>query len=138
MSIPGKNADLFRRLRLYGFGFALGILIVSFVYKGEGCQLPGSMKMQELNFQKVEYSEHGTCMLQCRNITPAELHELMKTAKVNYDESDVHAKPFATYAIETTTTEGKQLRVFVTDIDTVTQITSILDLSLIKDTCKCE
>lgn len=94
--------------------------------------------MEELNFQRAEYSEHGTCMLRCRNITPEELHLLMKVGKVNYDESDVHAKPFATYAIETTTVKGKKLRVFVTDIDTVTQITSVLDLSLTKDTCKCK
>jgi hypothetical protein len=138
MSIQGKNADLYRRLRLYGFGFVLGILIVSFVYKGEGCQLPSSMKLQELNFQKLEYTQQGECILKCRNISQAELRLLMKAGKVNYDESDVHKKPFATYAIETNASKEKKLRIFVMDIDTITRITNVIDLSLTKDTCKCE
>jgi hypothetical protein len=137
MSIPGKNDDLIRRFKLYGLGFVFGIFIVSFVYKGKGCQLPGSMKMQELNAQKQEYTEHGECMLKCRKIAVTALRELMKTGKVNYDESNVHEKPYATYAVETTTTKGKKLRILLTDIDTVTRIRDILDLSLKKDTCKC-
>jgi len=138
MSIPGKNADLIRRFKLYGLGFVLGILIVSFVYKGRGCQLPASMKMDELNAQKHEYTAHAECTLKCRNITEAELHEFMKKGKVNYDESNVHEKPFATYAVETISDKGKQLRILIEDVDTVTKITSVLDLSLAKDTCKCE
>jgi len=138
MSIPGKNADLIRRLKLYGLGFVFGILIVSFVYKGRGCQLPASMKMDELNAQKQEYTLNAECTLKCRNITSAELHEFMKTGKVNYDESNVHQKPFATYAVETTSGKGKKLRIFIEDIDTITRITSVVDLSLAKDTCKCK
>jgi hypothetical protein len=138
MSIPGKNADLIRRIKLYGLGFVLGILIVSFVYKGRGCQLPASMKMDELNAQKQEYTTLAECTLKCRNISQAELQEFMKKGKVNYDESHVHEKPFATYAVETTSNKGKLLRILIEDADTVTKITSVLDLSLATDTCSCK
>src|SRR3989344_2690186 len=108
MAIPGKNSDLFRRLKFYGFGFALGLLAVSFIYKGKGCQMPASAKLEELGWQKLEYSKHGACRMECRHITEAEIKELVGVGqtlgkgKVNYDKREVHEKPYPTYAIEGT------------------------------------
>ena len=58
MAIPGKNSDLIRRFKLYGFGFLLGLIIVSFVYKGKGCQLPGSNKMEEIKRKAYSIGVH--------------------------------------------------------------------------------
>jgi hypothetical protein len=82
MAIPGKNSDLYRRLRFYGFGFLLGLLAVSFIYKGRGCKMPSSAKLEELNWQKLEYTEQGTCYIKCLNLTEDEVKQVMKSGKV--------------------------------------------------------
>jgi len=143
MAIPGKNADLIRRLKLYGLGFVLGLIIVSFVYKGKGCQLPGSAKLEELGWQKLEYSKHAVCRMECRNITDSEVRELVGTGekqgkgKVNYDKSEVRGKPCPTYAIEGFTGNGKNLRIVIADCDTISKVVTTIDLKLENDTCDC-
>ncbi|HEY0031344.1 MAG TPA: DUF4258 domain-containing protein [Bacteroidia bacterium] len=144
MAIPSKNSDLYRRLRLYGFGFLLGLLIVSFLYKGKGCQMPGSAKLEELGWQKLEYSKHGACRMECRHINGAEIRELLGTGavqgkgKVNYDKSKVQDKPYPTYAIEGTTAAGKDLRIVIADCDTISRIVTVIDLKNDADSCDCE
>jgi Domain of unknown function (DUF4258) len=138
MALPGKNDDLFRRFKLYGFGFLLGILIVSVVYKGKGCQTPNSAKLEELSWQKLEYTKHGECRMKCRGITEAEIKQVLKTGKVNYDKSEVHDKPFPTYAIEGNTTDGQNIRIVIADCDTISRVVTAIDLRLDNDTCECK
>jgi hypothetical protein len=143
MAIPGKNADLIRRFKLYGFGFLLGLLIVSFVYKGKGCQLPNSAKMEELSSYTLEYCNQGTC-----GVTEADIVELVGSwkrgkdkiagkGKINYDKSAVRSKP-STYAIEGTISSGKQLFVVIAAIDTISKVISAVDLKNPADTCNCK
>jgi hypothetical protein len=143
MAIPGKNSDLIRRFKLYGLGFLLGLLVVSFVYKGKGCQLPSSAKLEELGWQKLEFTKHASCRMECRHITESELRELLGTGKlpgsgkVNYNKSEVHEKPCPTYAIEGMTKEGKNLRIVIADCDTISRVVTVIDLKMEKDSCEC-
>lgn len=138
MSIPSKNSDLIRRFKLYGFGFLMGILIVSFVYKGKGCQMPGSAKLEELSWQKLEYTKHGECRMKCRGISEMEIKQLLKSGKVNYDKSDVHDTPFPTYAVEGSTADGQTVRIVIADCDTISRVVTAIDLRSDKDTCDCK
>lgn len=144
MAIPGKNTDLIRRLKFYGFGLALGILTVSLLYKGKGCQMPASAKLEELGWQKLEYSKHGACRMECRHITEADIKELVGTGavtgkgKVNYDKSNVQDKPYPTYAIEGLTAGGKNLRIVIADVDTISRVVTAIDLKNDTDSCSCE
>lgn len=142
MAIPGKNADLIRRFKLYGFGLLLGTLIVSFVYKGKGCQLPGSAKMEELNWQQLEYTDKGTCFATCNEIADSVIKGVLIRGKVNYDKSDVHADPYPTYAIEGSIEGGKNIRMIIVDVDTVSKLQevhyfNIETFELIADDCDC-
>ena len=144
MSIPGKHSDLIRRLKLYGVGILLGILVVKFIYKGKGCQLPGSAKMEELGWQKLEYSKHASCRMLCRHIRESEIKELLGTGKsmgkgkVNYAKSDVHEKPYPTYAIEGVTANGKLLRIVIADVDSISRVVTTIDLKMENDSCDCK
>lgn len=138
MAIPGKNAELIRRFKLYGFGFLLGLLAVSIIYKGKGCQMPASRKLEELSYQKLEYTKHGACRMSCRGISEEEIKELLKTGKINYDKSDVHDKPCGTYAVEGSTKDGQEVRIIIADCDTVSKLVTAIDLKLEQDTCSCK
>ena len=137
MAIPGKNSDLYRRLRFYGFGFLMGILVVSFVYKGKGCQLPGSRKLEELSFQHLELTKHGECRMNCRGISLDEVKDVLKSGKINYDKSDVHAKPYGKYAVEGTTKDQQHIRLVIADCDSISKLVTAIDLGLVNDTCSC-
>lgn len=138
MAIPSKNSDLIRRFKLYGFGFLMGILIASVVYKGKGCQMPGSVKLEELSWQKLEYTKHGACRMKCRGITELEIKQIFKTGKVNYDKSEVHDFPCPTYAIEGIASGGQSLRIVIADCDTISRVVTAIDLKSDIDTCDCK
>ena len=138
MELPKKNADLYRRFKLYGFGLLLGVLIVNFVYKGKGCQMPGSAKLEELSYQKLELTKHGACRMECRNISEAEIKDLLKTGKINYSKSEVRDKPCGTYAVEGTTKDGQNVRIVIADCDTISRVVTAIDLGLEKDSCACK
>jgi hypothetical protein len=138
MAIKGKNSDLFRRLRYYGFGLLLGVLAVSVLYKGKGCQMPGSAKMEELSYQKLELTQHGECRMACRGISLEEIKALMKSGKINYDKSEVRAEPCGKYAVEGTTADGQSIRIIIADCDTISKVVTAIDLKMENDTCDCK
>ena len=138
MAIERKNAELIRRFKLYGFGVLLGLLVVSFIYKGKGCQLPGSAKLEELSYQKLEYTKHGSCRMQCRGISEEEIKSLLKEGKINYDKSEVHDKPCGTYAVEGKTKDGQQVRIIIADCDTISKVVTAIDLNVEHDSCDCK
>jgi hypothetical protein len=138
MAIEGKNADLFRRFKLYGFGFLLGLLVVSFIYKGRGCQMPGSAKLEELSYQKLEYTKHGICRMECRGITEEEIKGVLKSGKINYDKSEVRDKPCGTYAVEGMTKDGQEVRIIIADCDTISRVVTAIDLKMENDSCNCK
>lgn len=138
MELPKKNADLYRRFKLYGFGILLGILVVNFVYKGKGCQMPGSAKLEELSYQKLEFTKHGACRMECRNITEAEIKDVLKTGKINYSKSEVHDKPCGTYAVEGNTKDGQHVRIVIADCDSISRVVTAIDLGMEKDSCACK
>ncbi|MGB3949242.1 MAG: DUF4258 domain-containing protein [Bacteroidia bacterium] len=138
MAIPNEKSDLIRRFKFYGFGFLLGLLALSFIYKGKGCKMPGSVKIDELNHQQLQYTQHGECRMKCRNISEGELKQVLKGGKINYDKSQVHDTPCPTYAVEGTTTTGKQLRIVIADCDTLSKVVTAIDLKQEVDTCDCK
>ena len=148
MEILKKNSDLFRRLKLYGFGVLLGSLIVSVVYKGKGCQLPSAAKMEELGWQKLEYTKQTICKMNCTNINESEILELLGTGKsagkgkVNYDKSEVHNKPYPKYTIEGISSTGKNISFVIADCDTISKVISAIELNnkrnnIQNDSCDC-
>ena len=58
--------------------------------------------------------------------------------KVNYDKSEVHDKPYPTYAIDGTTTSGKSLRIIIADVDSISRVVTAIDLKNEVDSCECE
>lgn len=133
-----KNGDLARRLRLYAFGFLLGILTVTILYKGKGCQMPSSAKLEELSYQPLQYTLQDSCKMQCNGISIEEIRTVLKTGKINYDKSNVQEKPCGIYAVEGNTTDGQNLRILIADCDTISKMITAIDLLRIKnDSCIC-
>ena len=57
--------NFLKRLKFYGFGFGLGLLIVFSMFGTRSCVSPNEQKMQELVFQNFKLSDKANCKLKC-------------------------------------------------------------------------
>ena len=94
------DADFWRRFRLYALGLVLGFILVNVITKGKACQTPGSLKIEELYSQPIGYSSVIQCQLQQLKLSNELLKSTIKSGKVNYGLSEVHAKPYGKYLVE--------------------------------------
>ncbi len=84
----------------------------------------------------IEYTAHGKCRMQCRKISQAEVKEIMQRGKINYNKSDVKAKPCPEYALEGTTSDNQRVRIVFAQCDTKSKVVTVIDLNK-EWTCDC-
>lgn len=132
------NSSLFfRRLKLYGVGVGLGLML-SYAFFGDRYPtwLPGSRVKEELLRWEITYSEKANCQMKCSDISQDAITELITSGDVNFGESDVHGEPCPSYVIEGETPTGRSLRLVLAKCDSISDLTSITDISK-KHDCPC-
>jgi hypothetical protein len=77
----------------------------------------------------IEYTEHAKCRMQCRHISQAEVEEIMQDGKVNYNKSDVNARPCPAYALEGVTKDDQFVRIVFGQCDLKTKVVTVIDLN---------
>jgi Domain of unknown function (DUF4258) len=77
----------------------------------------------------IEYTEHARCRMECRHISPEEVEEIMQDGKVNYNKSDVNAKPCPAYALEGITKDDQRVRIVFGQCDQKTKVITVIDLN---------
>lgn len=124
------------RLKFYGFGFGLGLLIVFAMFGTRSCTTPNEMKMQELVFQHFILSEQAACKLKCLKMNEALLKIELRNFEVNYDVSQPRKEPCGEYFIQPKQKVAGQYRfeLVINDCDTITRIN---DISILTGTCSC-
>lgn len=84
----------------------------------------------------IEYTEHAKCRMQCRHISQVEVEEIMKDGKINYNKSDVNAKPCPAYTVEGITKDDQRVRIVFGQCDFKTKVVTVIDLNT-DWTCAC-
>lgn len=87
------------------------------------------------NIQKIIYSKHARCRMDCRHIDESEVKEILQNGKLNYDkiEEDDRGK---TYPLEGVTHDKQKVRiVFAPKQDEIVVVT-VIDLDT-EWTCNC-
>jgi hypothetical protein len=130
----------FDRFKFYGFGFVLGILVLSMVLNKKcsnsfGFLSPKKMKMEELQKQNFKISAYAQCQLNEINMNEAQLKTIFATSKINYDRSDIMAKPYGVYIVEGKMADGKNFTCKVGDNDFISEI---IELTVAETAFKCE
>lgn len=124
-----------QRIKLYIFGFLLGLLILAMILKGKKCSGVSEMKLVELLDQRNYYSERLKCQLACTKIPVDSLGKvLLRDFHINYDRSEVHALPAGKYFVEPNKKDTYPFTLVILDVDTVSHIEQ-LDLTT---DCKCD
>jgi hypothetical protein len=138
LTFISKDRDLWRRLRFYGFGLLMGCGLVSVITKGKACQMPGTVKLEELNSKIISFSKEGICWIECIKISTDDIKLALKNGDVNYSKSEVHARPYPTYAVDGYTKTGQHLRILIANLADTSRITKILNLSSANESCHCK
>ena len=128
------DSSFYRRLKFYLFGFLIGALIVNVLFKGRACRMPATVKLEELCLQKREYTSNVECKMACNKMDTGEVNRILKQGKIDYGKSDVQNTPCGTYVVDGLTKNNLSVHLLIGDCDTISKI---MDITLDKDTCRC-
>lgn len=127
-----------RRLRFYGIGFGIGLLIVYALFGNRSCASPGEVKMRELAFQYFRLSDKALCKMKCLNMNNDVLKIYLRHFEINYDKSEVRREPCGSYFVEPQKEHAGEynFNLVMYDCDSITQID---DINILKQTegCAC-
>lgn len=84
----------------------------------------------------LQYSNHAKCRMQCRKITQAEVEEIMKDGKINYNKSDLQNARCPRYAVEGVTSDKQDVRIVFAQCNESTTVVTVIDLDT-NWTCDC-
>ena len=76
----------------------------------------------------LEYSNHAKCRMQCRKISQAEVEEIMKDGKINYNKSDLQNAKCPRYALEGETNDNQRVRIVYAQCNESTTVVTVIDL----------
>lgn len=116
--------DLIRRMGIFLVGLSLGIILVSFFFKGKGveiCYLPNCRVLKDLRSKPIDMSKqvHNPSAFTIAEISPA-----FKNGEVDFQNSNTQSKPCKTYFLEGDTPNGR-LRIGVENCPTQVMVLSI-------------
>ena len=76
----------------------------------------------------LEYSNHAKCRMQCRKISQAEVEEIMRDGKINYNKSDLQNARCPRYAVEGLTRDDQRVRIIYAQCNDKTVVVTVIDL----------
>ncbi len=76
----------------------------------------------------LEYSNHAKCRMQCRHISQAEVQEIMRDGKINYNKSDLRNARCPRYAVEGVTNDNQRVRIVYAQCNEATAVVTVIDL----------
>lgn len=132
------DKDFWRRFKFYGFGLVFGMILVSIITKGKACQLPSTVKMEELRSQTIEYSTKAECYINCNGITKENIKHILQTS-VNEGKRDVFAEGYPEYTVSGKILNNHAITFIIRDSLEVSKIMSVKDNVIEPDTvCVCK
>lgn len=86
--------------------------------------------------EKLIYTQHAKCRMDCRKISKSEVEDILRNGNVNWRKSKQNDKPCPSYALEGKTKDGQTVRIVFADCNNVTKVVTAIDLKNKYD-CYC-
>ncbi|MDP2088375.1 MAG: DUF4258 domain-containing protein [Flavobacteriaceae bacterium] len=102
--------DLKKRFFLYGFGFAIGALVVLFIWNKKDASfdyMPDARVLKNIQSKTVKTSNSAYLILIAHQIDSLSLSNMIKNGDVDFKKSNTETKPCKTYWINTSFNEEK-------------------------------
>ena len=112
------------------------VLVLLLIFLITRWQEPQKKEIFDRTPDELVYTKHALCRMNCRQITRAEIEEIMEDGIINLNKSKRRDRPCPTYALQGETSDGDKIRVIFAQCDDVTKVVTCYDLE--KDfTCDC-
>lgn len=97
----------------------------------------GNELNRQLSSQQIYYTKHARCRMDCRNISEAEVLEILQRGKENKRKSEPNAPECPKYALEGLTKDGQKVRMIFANCNNVTRVITVIDLNN-EHQCDCD
>lgn len=104
------------------------LLVATKFFRPSGNTEPDKDLFSMISRHPLEYTKHATCRMDCREISSAEVEDILKTGLPNRAKSDLKDSPCPTVALEGRTEDGQTIRVIFAACDAVTKVVTVIDL----------
>ena len=94
--------DMKRRFGLYGFGFAIGILLVIFILGGKDAScnwMPNARMLQIIRSKQISYSEEVQTKVNNALIDSTDIDQVLVMGDIDFSKSEVKNNPCRKYLI---------------------------------------
>jgi hypothetical protein len=108
---------------------------VSEPVKNDASSVPASGEPINRHAELV-FTKHARCRMDCRHITPKEIHEVLDIGTINYGKSEPDARPDPKYAVDGYTAEQQHLRIVVAPEDAKLIVITCIELG-VEWSCHC-
>ena len=95
--------DMKRRFGLYGFGFAIGIVLVIFFLGGKeaSCNwMPNDRMLKIIRSKNIDYSEDFRTALSNSSIDSTDIDQILVSGDIDFSKSQVKNNPCRNYFID--------------------------------------
>ena len=77
---------------------------------------------------KLFFTKHARCRMQCRRITQKEVKEILETGTINYNKSNFNSAEGPEYAVEGITSDRQRVRIIFAPKQQHTSVVTVIDL----------
>ncbi len=94
--------DMKRRFGLYGFGFAIGIVLVFFFLGGKDAScnwMPNARMLQIIRSKQISYSEEVQNKIDNKTIDSTDINNILLLGDIDFSKSQVKNNPCRDYLI---------------------------------------
>ena len=78
--------------------------------------------------EKLIYTKHALCRMDCRQISRDDINEIMEKGIINLNKSNRRDRPCPTYALQGETRDGEKIRVIFAQCDRETKVVTCYNL----------
>ena len=122
------------------------LALITFFYKS--CRNPSHETANRTNttvegdwrHHKLVYTKHARCRMECRDISPEEVIDILANGTVNEskskEENDETKGNCTSYALEGKTNDGQHVRIVYGACDKITKVITAIDLD-VEHQCNC-
>jgi hypothetical protein len=90
------------------------------------------------NPSHINYSKHARCRMDCRHIDEAEVQQILKDGKINYNKSELQGDDCKKkYAVEGITKDDQKVRIIFAPCSDEVTVVTVIDLGK-EWVCDCE
>lgn len=117
-----NTKGLSRRLKYYGLGFGLGLIVVWATLlkdRDRAAWLPEGRILEFLEEVEMDISDKALCQLNCYKIDTTMFDQTFwEKAKVDFKKSSVKRKPCPEHYIESTLADGRNISLYIENCET--------------------